>query len=159
MAKIKRIKGDATQLAGPWPAIVAHVCNDIGAWGRGFVLAVSRAWPEAEQSYRAWHRSGEEGGFALGATQFVRISDDLLVANMVAQHGIRASKAGPPIRYEALSTCLGSVRDRALEIGAGVHLPRIGAGLAGGDWGKIRRIILSELCKHGVKVTLYEYTP
>ncbi len=36
--------------------MVAHVCNDIGGWGKGFVLAVSRRWPEPEAAYRAWHR-------------------------------------------------------------------------------------------------------
>ncbi|MEV6001124.1 Appr-1-p processing protein, partial [Streptomyces griseomycini] len=24
--------------------VIAHVCNDIGGWGKGFVLAVSRRW-------------------------------------------------------------------------------------------------------------------
>src|SRR4029077_8760714 len=35
------------------------VCNDAGGWGKGFVIAVSRRWPEPERRYRAWHR-GEE---------------------------------------------------------------------------------------------------
>lgn len=36
--------GDATQPVGDGPKILVHVCNDIGAWGRGFVVALSRRW-------------------------------------------------------------------------------------------------------------------
>ena len=45
--------GNATQPEGR-PAIIVHVCNDVGAWGRGFVLALSRRWPEPERRYRHW---------------------------------------------------------------------------------------------------------
>jgi hypothetical protein len=43
----------------------------------------------------------------------------------------------------------------AKQQGATVHMPRIGAGLAGGDWGKISRIIEDELAGKGVEVTVY----
>ena len=51
--------GDATDPIGGGPRIIVHVCNDAGGWGKGFVIAVSRRWPEPERRYRAWHR-GEE---------------------------------------------------------------------------------------------------
>lgn len=38
---IHYLKGDATNPVGPGPKIIAHICNDIAAWGKGFVLAVS----------------------------------------------------------------------------------------------------------------------
>ena len=37
--------GDATRSVGNSPQTLMHVCNDIGAWGREFVVAVSRRWP------------------------------------------------------------------------------------------------------------------
>ena len=43
--------GDATAPVADGPKIIAHICNDIGAWGRGFVLAISRRWPEPEKAY------------------------------------------------------------------------------------------------------------
>lgn len=55
---INYIIGDATQPVYSGPAILVHVCNDLGKWGAGFVLAVSRRWPEPEAAYRAWHRGG-----------------------------------------------------------------------------------------------------
>ncbi len=57
---INYVVGDATQPIGEGPKIIVHVCNDVGAWGCGFVLALSERWPVTEQRYRAWH-SGEAG--------------------------------------------------------------------------------------------------
>jgi len=35
-------------------------------------------------------------------------------------------------------------------------MPRIGAGLAGGDWDTIEAIITEELCAHDIPVTVYD---
>ena len=45
---INDVIGDATQPVGAGPKIIVHVCNDIGGWGRGFVVAISNHWPEPE---------------------------------------------------------------------------------------------------------------
>lgn len=41
MTTIAYKRGDATQPVGEGSKVLVHVCNDIGGWGRGFVLAVS----------------------------------------------------------------------------------------------------------------------
>ena len=56
MIDLKIIKGDATSPQAKGNRIVAHVCNDLGKWGKGFVMAVSARWPEPEEAYRRWHR-------------------------------------------------------------------------------------------------------
>ena len=43
--------------------MIVHVCNDIGAWGKGFVMAISNRWPEPESRYRKWHREKETNDF------------------------------------------------------------------------------------------------
>ena len=75
--------GDATRPIGDGPKILVHVCNDIGAWGRGFVVALTRCWPEPEQHYRAWHRGRDSVPFELGQVQFVPVSESIVVANLV----------------------------------------------------------------------------
>jgi len=40
--QIQYLKGDATDPKVHGTAIVAHICNDKGGWGKGFVLAVSK---------------------------------------------------------------------------------------------------------------------
>jgi O-acetyl-ADP-ribose deacetylase (regulator of RNase III) len=152
------VKGDATKPVGDGPKIIAHICNDSGGWGAGFVKAVSRRWPEPEYSYRRWHRGVmNDGGYflPLGHVQMVRVSDELEVANMVAQHGMVSPINPHPISYAALGHCLTKVASIAA-YGSSVHMPRIGTGLAQGDWEVIESIINRTLTLRDVDVTVYD---
>ena len=157
--KIDYQTGDATRPAGDHPKIIVHVCNNAGGWGKGFVLAVSRRWREPERSYRAWCRGEESQPFVLGQVQFVRVEEALWVANLIGQHGMGFQHGRPPIRYEAIRDGLRIVAVRAKELGASVHMPRIGSGLAGGKWEEIERIIREELTEAGVAVNVYDLPP
>ena len=157
MASIRYLKGDATCPQAKGIKIIAHVCNDIGGWGKGFVLALSRRWDQPEAEYRAWHAQGKAAGFALGAVQLVQVEPYIWVANMLGQRGTKRGSSGPPIRYDALASCLASVSAKALELGASVHMPRIGCGLAGGDWAKVEPLIDEQLGTRGVAVTVYDF--
>ena len=123
MTNIKYVQGDATQPPGDAPRIIAHVCNDIGGWGKGFVVAISRRWPAPEKDYREWHASGAPA-FELGEIQVVNVEPALWVANMIGQRGIKKSADGPPIRYPAIRECLAKLTAKATELGASVHMPR-----------------------------------
>ncbi|MFE2924603.1 macro domain-containing protein [Streptomyces goshikiensis] len=158
MKPLRIIAGDATCPQAKGPKIIAHVCNDIGGWGKGFVLAVSTRWPEPEARYREWHRGRSGNDFGLGAVQLVRVQPDVWVANMIGQRGIRTGSSGPPIRYDAVERCLATLADHAVELGASVHMPRIGCGLAGGKWSRIEPLITGALCARDVDVTVYEVT-
>ncbi len=155
MRKIKYIKGDATNPIGDGNKIIIHVCNDIGGWGRGFVLALSNRWSKPEEEYLNWYESNVN--FELGEVQFVQVEDDLWVANMIAQHNIIPINNIPPIRYEAVKECLKKVAIKAKELNASVHAPRFGSGLAGGDWNKIEELINSEFIENGISVTVYDF--
>jgi len=150
---VQYVIGDATAPAGTGRRIVAHVCNDRGGWGKGFVLAVSRRWPQAERGYRIWSHTST---FRLGAVQWVRAEPDVWVANMVAQSGYRTASNPIPLRYEALEQCLTTVADHAVHLAAGVHMPRIGCGLAGGTWDAIVPILDGQLTARGVTTTVYD---
>jgi len=156
MTDIAYVHGDATQPHGIGARIIVHICNDIGGWGAGFVLALSRRWPAPEQQYRAWHRLGDTTPFALGQVQFVPVGDALWVANLIGQHDIRRANGVPPIRYDAVRQGLARVAAFAQLQGATVHMPRIGSGLAGGDWNEISRIVVEELTDRGTPVTVYD---
>ncbi|XVQ11211.1 macro domain-containing protein [Spirillospora sp. CA-255316] len=157
MAAIRYLKGDATSPQAKGVKVIAHVCNDLGGWGKGFVLAVSKRWPEPEKAYRAWHRDRARNDFGLGAVQFVQVDPHIWVANMVAQRGIRPSKKhGPPIRYEAVDQCLTALAGKAKALDATVHMPRIGCGLAGGTWSRIEPLITTRLTDQGIQVTVYD---
>lgn len=157
MATITYLKGDATQPHAKGNRIIAHVCNDLGGWGKGFVLAISKRWPEPEAAYRAWHKDRSKNDFGLGAVQLIPVEPYIWVANMVAQRGMKAGPSGPPIRYEAVRACLRTLAERAKDLDASVHMPRIVCGLAGGKWEEIEPIITEELTSKGVEVTVYDF--
>src|SRR5262249_13356349 len=114
-------------------------------------------WAGPEAEYRKWHEASKDGGFALGAVQFVQVEPNTWVANMVAQRGIKRGSSGPPIRYEAVGQCLQQVAVKAHELHASVHMPRIGCGLAGGEWSEIEPLIEKHLSGAGVPVTVYDF--
>lgn len=152
---ITYIRGDATSPHGKGRKLVAHVCNDAGGWG--FVLAVSRRWPQPEAEYRRWHRERPANGFGLGALQVVQVERYLWVANMIGQHGIRTGSKGPPVRYEALDAALAELAAAARQLGASVHMPRIGCGLAGGTWERVEPLITTRLTTAGIPVSVYDF--
>ncbi len=147
--------GDATLPMNSGPGIIAHVCNDIGQWGKGFVLPLGRRYPDAEKQYRDWYKR-QEPPFALGQVQFVEVGPKLWVANMIGQRGIAKRGALPPVRYEAIQECLRSVCAFAVEHQASVQMPRIGCGLAGGRWEEVSPLIEEELTANGVQVMVYD---
>lgn len=153
---IEYVQGDATRPIGGGPRVIAHVCNDVGGWGRGFVVALSARWPQPEAAYRAWYRDRGTNDFELGALQLVPVEEALWVANIVGQEGLHDGPAGPPVRYEAIEAGLADLADEAEMLGASVHMPRIGCGLAGGEWSVVERIIDRTLVVAGVPVTVYD---
>ena len=154
---ITYIKGDATSPQASGAKIICHVCNDLGGWGKGFVLAISKRWPEPERDYRAWHQARAQNDFGLGAVRFVQVERYVWVANMVAQRGMKTGSKGPPIRYEAVEVCLQEVADKARAHEASVHMPRIGCGLAGGRWSRIEPLLESTLVAAGVSTFVYDF--
>ncbi|MFJ9441848.1 macro domain-containing protein [Kitasatospora sp. NPDC101235] len=157
MAEITYVRGDATAPLGKGVKVIAHVCNDLGGWGKGFVLALSRRWPEPEAAYRRWHRERAKNDFGLGAVQLVPVGPYVWVANLIGQRGIRTGRSsGVPVRYEAIDTGLASLGEDALRLGASVHMPRIGCGLAGGRWERVEPLVTARLTARGVPVTVYD---
>ncbi|MBL8948209.1 MAG: Appr-1-p processing protein [Myxococcales bacterium] len=153
---ITYVGGDATAPRGEGKRIICHVCNDAGGWGRGFVVALSARWREPESRYRAWHAQGAAGDFRLGAIQVVEVDAEVSVANMIAQRGTRPKAGVPPIRYDALRECLVALAEHGSALGASVHMPRIGCGLAGGTWSEVEAIVTSTLCEAGLPVIVYD---
>ena len=88
------LHGDATDLRSfepDRPKLLAHVCNDQGLWGAGFSGALSARWKEPEIQYR--HCTPQ-----IGDVQFVAVEGRTVVANMVAQHGVRRFDGDNPQR-------------------------------------------------------------
>ena len=149
-------KGDATIPKSLWgePRLIVHVCNNIGAWGGGFTGALDKRFGEGP---RRTFLDDQEGA-KLGSIAVTSIDPTLHVINMVAQDGIAGfSKYEIPLRLTALYGCLIAVRERhAIPLGASVHMPRIGCGLAGGKWEDVENLVRTAICRHGLYAVVYD---
>lgn len=156
--QIQYLVGDATQPidAGTEQRFIVHVCNDVGAWGAGFTRALSKLSPRPEESYRDAIKQTKPR--SLGAMSLVKVDPEagIFVANMIAQRGLPSAVRRVVIDYEALERCLVRVTKIAVDWGASAHMPRIGCGIAGGDWHTVEAIIERTLCAGGVKVFVYD---
>ncbi len=150
---INYVKGDATAPQSEGVKIITHCCNNIGAWGAGFVLALSRRWPHVERAYKKLR------AYNLGDVQFVQADDNIVVANIIGQDGISDGFLynKTPIRYPAIEAGLVRVATQARMYNphASIHMPRMGCGLAGGTWDQMEPIIAKTL--DGLDVTVYDF--
>jgi O-acetyl-ADP-ribose deacetylase (regulator of RNase III) len=159
------LAGDATRPQyGGGERFILHVCNVVGGWGAGFTGALSRRWDRPEAAYREWHRTESDiigGKFELGSIQPVRVEPRTIVVNMLAQKFI--GRPGPtdaqdeiPLSYEALGLCLSKVKRLAGDFkNTTIHAPKFGAGLAGGEWTRIAKLIDGVLKEYAVYIYNY----
>lgn len=152
------ISGDATIPLGPGEKCIAHCCNDIGAWGKGFVVPLGKKFPEAKKAYLDLKNTPD---LKLGKLNLVQVSSEIFIANMIGQHGIYPKNGKIPLVYSALDNCfmiLSSVIKTMYKVHnyVTVHMPRIGCGLAGGEWSKVRELIIHHLCNHNIRVYVYD---
>lgn len=159
---LRCVVGDATYPdVSKGPVFIAHVCNDVGAWGAGFTRAVEKRWPGTGDRWRRNLASWKASREALGLVFFDPSpleKDNIIVVNMVAQHGVGRSQIR--LNYPALRSCLTELAEAARggEHGPSipVHMPRIGCGLAGGSWDEVEPIIRDTLVAAGVEVVVYD---
>lgn len=146
--------------------IIAHICNSVGGWGAGFVLAVSKLSKVPEAAYRAL-AAEHNGQIPIGTLQFVEAKPRIFVANMVTQEGTDPSK-GCLVNYSALKDCLRQTLARAVLLNYHVHMPAgMGSGLAGGDKVTILKLIeqtatqveemTTKVSSHSLNIVLWEF--
>lgn len=155
MKQIIYITGDATKPQGEGTKVIAHVCNDIGRWGKGFVMSLSKRWKDPEMQYRKWYKCSTD--FYLGNIQMVKVSDDIFIANMIAQKGLKNERNKTPFKCNAARKCLVKVRECAIEENASVHMPRIGCALGGSTWDVVGKIVEEELAAYDIQVYVYDF--
>ncbi|WP_320940016.1 macro domain-containing protein [Lysinibacillus capsici] len=156
-SQINYLKGDAS-LPLEEHTLIIHVVNILGIWGEGFVLSLSKQFPLTKREYVKWSKDKET--FELGEVQFVCVDQQkaTFVANMLAQHGMRKNDKDRTTHmdYDVLRLCLRKVARFALKNRLSIQMPKIGSGLAGGDWREIEKIINEELIYYKIKCTVFE---
>ena len=156
MVELKYKLGNALEPEETGLKYIIHVCNDIGAYGSGFVAAIANKWPIAKLAYLQWYKA--KISFALGQVQFVQVESDIVIVNMIAQHLIGYDEdGGPCIRYQALEECLNKVANKISETGGCVICPyKMGSERSGGRWEEVEKLLTKCLVDKNINVTAYE---
>jgi O-acetyl-ADP-ribose deacetylase (regulator of RNase III) len=148
------ITGDLLQLAldGRFDVIV-HGCNCQCEMGQGIAAAIRQRCPEA---YDADLRTAKGDRAKLGTistAEIVRPPVRFTIVNAYTQFHWRGN--GVLVDYDAVRAAFRRIKQQFT--GRRIGYPRIGAGLAKGDWCTIAAIIDEELA--GENHTLVEFAP
>ncbi|MGH6648038.1 ImmA/IrrE family metallo-endopeptidase [Aquabacterium sp.] len=155
--EIIEVDGDALLPRGTGPRLVAHVVpNTSSIWGgNGFASQLRRRFPDVWVKFKT-ETAARNRHLTLGEVLVGPMCEGVCVAHMVAQRGIGASST-QRLQYAALAECLAIVRQKAEELGASVHMPRIGTGHGGASWEIVKELIAEELVDKGVATTVYRW--
>jgi O-acetyl-ADP-ribose deacetylase (regulator of RNase III) len=134
---IEFVKGDL--LASPKLAAIAHGCNCAGAMGKGIAMEMRNRWPRMYDEYRS---RCHEQQFKLGDV-FVWEEGGTTIFNLGTQRSWKTRAELPAIK-QSLDTMLRLAEQRGIKK---IGLPKIGAGLGGLNWAKVKGL-LHEIGNH-----------
>jgi O-acetyl-ADP-ribose deacetylase (regulator of RNase III) len=146
------VHGDLIKLAlGGEFDVIIHGCNCQRAMGAGIAKSIKKAFPEAYEADLETSKGDRKKMGTISTASVKRNNHDITIVNGYTQYHWRGS--GVLVDYEALRSVMREVKARFS--GKRLGYPKIGAGLAGGDWKVISQIIDQEL--KGEDHTLVEY--
>lgn len=143
------IKGDVFSSGAQ---LIAHGCNCRGGFGSGVAGVIAKKYPYVKGKYLL--KNATEG-WKLGDVQFVNQPIGSTIANCATQQDY-LPRGVCHADYEAIRVCMEKVRDYAKLNNLTVAVPKIGAGLAGGDWVIIKDILEKVFVDHDVAVYYLE---
>ena len=171
----KEIHGDLIQLANEFIFdVVTHGCNCHCTMGAGIAPQMAKAFGcddfkmEDEEykgdinklgtiDYDRLYFSNRDQKYQRYPDEGDKILHKLWVVNSYTQYNYGTNHAygvARPLDYEALTLCLRKINK--IFKGQRIGLPKIGSGLAGGDWYRIQSIIQQELKDCDVTVVIYK---
>ena len=169
---INYVDGDLIKLAliGKFD-VITHGCNCLSNMGAGIAPQMAKAFGVDKFEMEQWGPTIEKLGcidwqtFVLGENAIWSLEDadnkgnepELSVVNSYTQFRYgknHTNGVSKPLDYEALTLCMRKINN--IFKGKRIGLPKIGAGLAGGDWKRIETIIKNELKDMQVTVVNYK---
>lgn len=152
------IEGDLIKLANEGTFdVITHGCNCMSTMGAGIAPQMVKAFGVNQYPLESFGRSGDIN--KLGQIEWYVERDGPIpfVVNSYTQYNYGANhKDGTanPFDYVAFTLCMRKMNH--VFKGKRIGMPKIGAGLAGGDWQLIHQIIVRELKDCIVTVVIYK---
>lgn len=149
------ITGDA--LRTPDHALI-HGCNSLGVMGSGIAKQIRAEYPKV---YEEYHKHvvaiGVMAPELLGMVFPVYSAEKQFILNAITQGDVAKYPGHFVADYKAIFVAFLNATNFCLDTGIdALSTPRIGAGLAGGDWGLISALISLAV---GGRITINVYTP
>lgn len=154
----KEIDGDLIKLAkqGSFD-VIAHGCNCFCRMGAGIAPQMAKAFKCDRYPLESRDTIGDIN--KLGQIDYEawysNTAKIVYVINAYTQYDYKSLGNEHPLDYEALQLCLRKMSHQFS--GYRIGLPKIGCGLAGGDWQRVKQIIQTEL--KDCNVTVVNYKP
>lgn len=152
---IIEIQGDLTETDCK---VISQGVNCQGVMGSGVAKALYTKWPVVKNYYHNYfidNNAGPDGENFLGEIDPVRLTkEDKVVINCFTQQYF-GGDGRLYLSYDALYTCMNQVLEYCQynKIDE-LAIPKIGCGLAGGDWTKVKAI-LESIFPEDFKVKVY----
>jgi O-acetyl-ADP-ribose deacetylase (regulator of RNase III) len=134
--------------------IIAHGCNCRGVMGSGVAKLIKEKWPIA---FREYAEDLSHDVTSLGDSTITFVDDDKCIFNLLTQEDYGTESR--MVNYAAIVTSLkDAIENYSIETGElvrNIAIPKIGAGLGGGNW-KIIHQILGDFEKvYNIEFTVY----
>jgi len=132
--------------------VIVHGCNCFNTMGAGIALEMKKIFPEA---YYEDYKTKKGDKRKLGNISYIEVernSFKFIIVNAYIQYKYGGYK--PNVDYKAVRNCMKLIKQKFT--GKRIGLPTIGTGLAGGEWGKISKIIEEELVNEDVTIVFFE---
>ena len=141
MSEIKIIKGDILSVES---GVLIHGVNCQSVFNSGLAKQIRHKYPEVCSEYLSLFR--DYGGYRyrgdtnlLGTFQTVTISSSLKIVNAFTQY--RYGNDGTKyVSYDAVDEVFDAISEKFYPESY-IHFPKIGCGLAGGEWSVVQSII------------------
>lgn len=120
--------------------VIAHGVNCSGGFASGVAGQIAKVFPLAKDRYQ---RKYHDDGWFLGDVQFNTMPwSGVIIANCATQRDYgRDGKVY--VDYDAIANVMRKLLTYSVTNDFSIAIPKIGAGLAGGDWEVIEQIINS----------------
>jgi O-acetyl-ADP-ribose deacetylase (regulator of RNase III) len=150
---IKYVIGDLVRDAENYD-VIAHVCNCFCTMGAGIAPQIKAKFPEA---YEADCKTAKGDINKLGTISYTENTKPIVV-NLYGQYDYTGRRSGKmDLDYDALRKSLVLMQEKYK--GKMMAMPKIGAGLAGGDWKQIEGIIEDVMRGEYVVIVEWENEP
>ena len=146
------IEGDLITLTleGSFDVII-HGCNCFCTMGAGVAFSIQEEFPEAYAADLVTIKGDRNKLGDFSSATVIRDGHEITIINGYTQYHFHGDTV--LVDYDAIRLLFSQIKQQFS--GKRIGYPKIGAGLAGGDWNKISEIIQEELAGENHTLVLY----